>query len=1608
MLKIKSFLVMMSLFVSMSVSATDIGTFSGGSGTKEDPFRITKQADLQEIQNYLHYGATTYQGYYFRVENDLRFSGYSGLATGMSIHLFQGNFDGNGKRFLGIQAVMNNNASNFGVFGWTGEYCTIRNLVIDSCSITANGNCNYSALLVSRNKGLVENCHVTNATINFQKCNSVNQNGGLVAYNESQGMVRNCTFRGNVVTSSKFGAIAGYNNGGQCDSCISYADITITKSNAYVGGISGFAMSTTSGSAVQFLNCINRGRIHSVSAAITGTYVGGISGDNNMVTFSGCSNEGDIMALNYVGGIAGYIWNKSVVNDCRNSGTIADIFMSHDSIPASFGMGDYQGGIVGYAKEGKVSRCFNTGSIRSLRAAGGLVGNGESVVFADCYNAGLIDAPHSWLTGNTITQQSGGLVGYKSGPTSYTLTFERCLSLGTINAAAVARPENAVYVGRPSSVVECVYNNCHYDCRTAGWNNTDTGALTTEQLTSGEPLDGYSTDVWTFTAGYYPRLKSQAGTDAALAGAAPVFLGEGNVHNRIVKSFAVGNADASASWSLQGSGASLSGNSVAVTRGEMPDNFTLISTAGNAVRECLFTVYPQLFTGSGTQNDPYVISTYSEFKQLAKVTSEGGLTFKDEYLKLGADIDMESDATFQCMSNSMSAPFLGNFNGDGHSLKNWKLTAHADKRQYAGLFGYIGAAGSVSNLVVDGSCSVGLYLNSGTIAGRLYGNISDCRVLPANLLSAAAGGSWGGIAGRIDEGGSVTDCYVGSDITLTGASNSVGGIASLNYGNITGCQYAGTLTATAANHIGGIAASNGGNITECLTSGVVNAQYFVGGITSNNLSGATISNSLVTAPVMYTQQVDYAGAIAGASTGGSVTNVVYDSQISMLDNLGIAGRLTREIIASAPISDRWQANGTTYPMLSKFANETMALLTSYPVIFPDEDNRITMRKGAPATCYTATGLTWRLDDADDFRVSAGKLSFDGYTSYCYDYLIQIYSGRRRQMRVAAYGDFLTGSGTENDPYIIANEANLRKLVTESARAANQGDYAGMHFKVTADIALTSAIAGISCGNAKRFNGIIHGEGHTISGLNINGTAACTGLVGYLGPDGKIENLNIASGTVKSNSSQTGALAGYCRGIIVNCSNGADVTGSSTYTGGILGQAYNSPMLHNLTNTGAVTTTTSGQFYTGGIAGAIAGNGVYENFTNRGNVSGTMHVGGIVGHIRAANVAGLYNYGHVGNSVTATCNMHGGVIGTAGVIDTLRDARNYGVVSGGSTAIGGVMGRYWPETNVNHIINIVECLNADSVVGKLQTVGGIVGQSDNYKLNVTRCVNIGVISNVNTKLAAGTPGAGGIVGGGIPVITDCHNAGVVSGVNCIGGILGRVPSNTATATLVNCTNTGWLDGYASTAANIGSISGYWNEGSTYTNCRYDSCMSNVPAVMKADREGAAGVRTTDIAPTGLYPMPACASDSLVQLYSVPVIYKLPCTRYNVSRSFFVRSLPGLVWNVPDVLVLTDSLVNVRGSFLQGEYSLTALYGTHSRVIPMYMNFDHTDGVGTTPDAGLQVLPGEVLIPAGRYAVFTLDGRTVAGGTAENETRIALPAGIYMVRYGKRTAKVLIRY
>ncbi len=199
--------------------------------------------------------------------------------------------------------------------------------------------------------------------------------------------------------------------------------------------------------------------------------------------------------------------------------------------------------------------------------------------------------------------------------------------------------------------------------------------------------------------------------------------------------------------------------------------------------------------------------------------------------------------------------------------------------------------------------------------------------------------------------------------------------------------------------------------------------------------------------------------------------------------------------------------------------------------------------------------------------------------------------------------FASGTGTENDPYIISNASQLAYL----AQSVNGGEtYAGKYIEINADIDLGNQ-AWTPIGNSgNSFRGILDGNGKAISNLKVEG-ASFLGLFGHT-RSGKISNLGVASGTVVSNTGDgvesIGGFVGRADWTqFENCYNCANVTvtAPSLAVGfaGFLGRAYYAPnenpdQLYELiycANFGDVTVGSEAQPYTakvqrvGGLIGA---------------------------------------------------------------------------------------------------------------------------------------------------------------------------------------------------------------------------------------------------------------------------------------------------------------------------------------------------------------------------------------------------------------------------------------
>ena len=188
------------------------------------------------------------------------------------------------------------------------------------------------------------------------------------------------------------------------------------------------------------------------------------------------------------------------------------------------------------------------------------------------------------------------------------------------------------------------------------------------------------------------------------------------------------------------------------------------------------------------------------------------------------------------------------------------------------------------------------------------------------------------------------------------------------------------------------------------------------------------------------------------------------------------------------------------------------------------------------------------------------------------------------------------AGEESNPYKITNGAELAYL----AKCVNEGnDFADKYLSIENSINLgfyefepigKGKIGQIPNADIyewtltdKPFNGVLYGNGHTITGLKItqpdmNGV----GLIGVLDENGIIENLNIYKGTIIGKT-KVGGFVGASKGIIKNCINVSNVIGQDD---------------KSWANTGDCV---------GGIIGLLAG-GSIENCTNEGEITGKAEIG----------------------------------------------------------------------------------------------------------------------------------------------------------------------------------------------------------------------------------------------------------------------------------------------------------------------------------------------------------------------------------------------------------------
>ncbi|MDR1974288.1 MAG: cadherin-like beta sandwich domain-containing protein [Bacteroidales bacterium] len=288
---ISFFAVTIMLLFASSVQAQ----FSGGSGTAQDPYKISTAEDLDAVRSFV---GASHTDKYFRMINDIDLTAYlSGNAEGWlpigdETNKFMAHFSGGGYAVKGLHVdrdfiyLYDGTTYVVGLFGYnTG---TIEDLGVEGSKIQGTSNLLgevHVGGLVGHNTGIIRYCYATIDSVSISPHKAYNSLGGLVGYNN--GVISNCYVTGSSVyplsdTSSHtqhLGGLVGYLQNGSVINC--YSAIGVTGSDPFVGAIIGY----TYGGTISHLY---------YNLDITGTLagIGVVSGGTQTINILGLTTAG--------------------------------------------------------------------------------------------------------------------------------------------------------------------------------------------------------------------------------------------------------------------------------------------------------------------------------------------------------------------------------------------------------------------------------------------------------------------------------------------------------------------------------------------------------------------------------------------------------------------------------------------------------------------------------------------------------------------------------------------------------------------------------------------------------------------------------------------------------------------------------------------------------------------------------------------------------------------------------------------------------------------------------------------------------------------------------------------------------------------------------------------------------------------------------------------------------------------------------------------------------------------------------------------------------------------------------------------------------------------
>ena len=574
----------------------------------------------------------------------------------------------------------------------------------------------------------------------------------------------------------------------------------------------------------------------------------------------------------------------------------------------------------------------------------------------------------------------------------------------------------------------------------------------------------------------------------------------------------------------------------------------------------------QNISGTGTKDDPYLITSTDDWNVFAK-SVEGGIDYYNKFVKLTNNITI-STMVGVC-DESGNKPFRGTFDGDNHTLTaNITSTATGDDKNNQGVapFHLIKQA-TIQNLTVAGQITSASKYAAGLV-GWVDGNysrsyIKDC-IVKATITTSAdcAGGFVGNICYSDRNYLHFTNSVFAGHINNTSSDDNrrAGGFCGYGFGDsyFGNCLENGSYT--------NITYMNPRNAYGVFSNDRVNSLYYVNKIAVNNKYIAKEYGCYQVANTAPADELYLKREIKGYQFYQSVW--ITGLNDSYPYNNGEEVSLAYEL-------------KTNSGQLTKDTDYTVTLSSNAPAAVGTYTISFTAKEGNSGGYAGTTTRTFCVMEGEDL---------DGYV-------------------------FDTEGEGESKVYLINNERDLERL----AAYVNSGhDATGKTFKQNANITLTAAhtsIGGYFEGNSRYFKGTYDGNNKKISELTV--TAPYSNYQGLFGNTQKavIKNVTLANCNITGKQC-TGGIVGYASAstAIENCHVRGNILATASNAsdhGGIVGSAT-ATSITNCTVTGTISTSVSNDNY-GGIVGVANYDVTITSCENATNISGDgQNHGGIVG------------------------------------------------------------------------------------------------------------------------------------------------------------------------------------------------------------------------------------------------------------------------------------------------------------------------------------------------------------------------------------------------------------